>query len=228
MRRKRRRIKSFDILKALESSKNDRPGLSSRMIWERCISEIDLNSFTERSSKLCDLQLEITNLISVPPVKKRKKVEDSSSITTVVSKGSTRSSIGKGKNLAAMVVRRQLDELSKKGSSPCSSERSSNVKNDFSRPPLTIALDAEAASKRMSSLPGKSSSRPPSALGDPLDISRPSTSGSTTCIENSNNLGKSVDSNRPLAGGSHSNSSASPGATHLNPKDSHPIILSRK
>ena len=187
LRQKKRRITSFDILKALDSFTNKKLCFSSRMAWERCISEIDLYSIMDSDTALNDIQDHITNLI-VTPSTKRRKITVSTSATKSISAESSVAptiesygSMGKGKNLAAMVVRHQQDEESKKRSSPstCPSVDTQRLKrrpspsfqNDNSRPPSTIALPDVSKPPSLSTAAsvssyqfGKNTSRPPSAL----------------------------------------------------------------
>ena len=104
--KKKRKIDVFDLISSLDCMQTDTGPFSSRMVWERCISEIDQHALHNvmRSNLSATKNIEeITNLIVMTSNKKRK-------VELVEQR---RSSIGKGKDLAAMVVRHQLDGTKK-------------------------------------------------------------------------------------------------------------------
>jgi hypothetical protein len=99
---KRRRINALDLVKAFDKSPPSSVlhSSSSRIAWERSVASIDPNVLANNTdSNLNESINEIINLLFMPCLKK-KKVE-----------AVPRRSTGKGKNLAAMVVRRQMSTL---------------------------------------------------------------------------------------------------------------------
>lgn len=149
---KKRKIKSFDVINSLHSSfKKGANRSASRMIWERSISEINQNNCLESDPQLEETQEEITNLIITTQLHKRQRVEDFADNNTNqatnanIKRCSSRAGSipGKGKNLAQMVQRRQMDELSKKGLSMTDDEskQDSFIAERISRPPFTIGIE---------------------------------------------------------------------------------------
>lgn len=204
--RKRSRITPFDVVSALDSQYSTK--FSTRIVWERCISEIDQNqSFNEDLKSNAAIE-EITNMIVMTPSKKLKI--DVSPIRAN----------GKGKNLSAMVMRYQLDAMSKKGSTTSdtanlnqdSSLVTSRMNRNKSRPPSTITL--------------QDSSRPPSSCDLSINPNMPPSSNSKTA--NIGSISPLVFSSNCSVTGSHNTKDAASACVVTRNDDSIDVTTSSK
>ncbi len=177
-KRKRCKITPLDIVKSLDVLTCEQTSPSSRMAWERCISEIGVNSVFElNNTSFDDFQNHVNKLLAIASEKRRK--------VTVSSNKPSEVSVGKGKDLAAMVVRRKSEKAEETLSII---QEGNSLERRTSIPPSLNAINSRRPSfsyiSESNSQLGKPPSRPPSAFAsDGLD-----SKGSRSCSPASNLL----------------------------------------